>query len=207
MGRGVRTLCIAHHFANVGRNVRGNVGVAHLHCKNSRRPVRYILERICKRFESRARIIRDGFSDFPPVRRRSTEFDVSLSRGVETRDTIRNYTLGGWGYVWLRVPAGRARGGWRGRELSVASCPAGSEARNSFIIERVSGALKFSMEFRYSVNGLCLPRDTLGPPLVDTTTSWSDFVDRYRGEFMVAAISRSHIKAGGKRPLNITHGN
>lgn len=110
MGRGVRTLCIAHHFANIGRNVRGNVGVAHLHCKNSRRPVRYILEGICKRFESRARIIRDGFSDFSPVvvvARQNLTYrcPAAWKRG----DTIRNYTLGGWGYVWLWVPAGHTR--------------------------------------------------------------------------------------------------
>lgn len=62
-------------------------------------------------------------------------------------------------------------------------------------------ALKFSMEFRYSVNGLCLPRDTPGPSLVDTTTSWSDFADRYRGEFMAAATSRSHIIRQAKNAL------
>lgn len=84
--------------------------------------------------------IRDGVSppfSPPRARRHSTEFNVSLSHGVETRDTVRNYDGGDgvtYDYGFLRDERG---------ELPVASCPGGDEARNSFIIERVSGAEVF----------------------------------------------------------------
>jgi len=45
------------------------------------------------------------------------------------------------------------------------------------------------MEFRYSVNGSTSPEKPSGHPLL-TRRRRSDFVDRYCGEFIVAATSR-----------------
>lgn len=70
---------------------RGNLDVAHLHCKKIR-DGQFVT--FSNAFASDSRVIRDG-GGFPS----STEFNVSLSHGVETRDTVSEVRWGRWRYV------------------------------------------------------------------------------------------------------------